>query len=298
MPDPVLGAAAGAGEGAGQNGQGASQGQGQAQSQEPKWLSYIPETEREEARKSYMLQADYTRKTQELGEKEKAWSTEREQLSRTNKEYLEGWQSSWNALEEARRKFAENPTQRNADKLRDAQDEAGEYFRDYHLMDGPAQGQHLAKYVGNQLTTYVQGLAQQFRDHYIKSLQEQQAYINNYFGTYLDAQQRFPGDAKQQRAYLENIYKVRSGDIDPRDLAAARVTAEQDRQALIDEGRKLGRAEAEQEWKNQNQFDLTGHGAPPRSPYQAPTGDPKSRQQALDQQITERFGAKVWNQVP
>ena len=48
--------------------------------QDPAWLSAVPEEHRAAVRDGYMLKSDYTQKTQALSEKEKGWSTEKEQL--------------------------------------------------------------------------------------------------------------------------------------------------------------------------------------------------------------------------
>src|SRR5215831_20594697 len=57
------------------------------QSQEPAWLSQIPEQHREEARKGYLLQSDYTKKTQDFSERQKQWDTEKADLQRRVDEY-------------------------------------------------------------------------------------------------------------------------------------------------------------------------------------------------------------------
>lgn len=299
MPDPILGTAAGATGQEGQQGAPQQQSQQQGQpsqqgSQEPKWLSYIPETEREDARKAYMLNSDYTKKTQELSERQKSWESEKETLSRQNKEYLEGWQNSYKHYEDLKAKFERNPTEQNRQNLQDAAAEQQKYWEGYEYLQPHEQAMKIAQYNHNLLNQQVAQYARAFQEHYQKQLQQQVEYINNYFGTYLDAQQRFPGNAVQQKAYLESIYKVRSGEIDPRELAAQRVTAEQDRQALIEEGRKLGVAEAENKFKTQNGFDLTGTGTP--QPYRPPAlGDRAAREQALNQAITQKFGSGVWS---
>lgn len=299
MPDPILGTAASATDPGQQGTPGQTQPQGQQgqpsqQGQDPAWLNAIQDQAmRDEARKSYMLHSDYTKKTQELGEQRKTWDSEREQMSRQNQEYLQGWRQSYDALQDAQKKFQENPTQRNAQNLQEAQAEQAEYWKDYEYMQPAQQGQHISKFVANQVNQYAQQVAQQFQQHYQNSLQQQQQYINNYFTTWLDAQQRFPGNVEQQKAYLKSVYEVSAGQIDPRELAYNRMTATSDRQALIDEGRKLGLAEAEQKAKTQNQFELNGSGAP--TPYRSPnTGDKKSREDALNQAITQKFGATVW----
>ena len=298
MPDPILGTAAGTTD-QGQQGQ-PQQGQQPANgttpaTTEPVWLNAIQDQSmREEAKKSYLLNSDYTKKTQELAEQRKSWESEKEALKRQNEEYLQGWKASWNAYEEAQKKYQQNPTAANAQNVRDLAQESNEYWEGYDLMDGPKQGKHVAQYTAQQVTQYVNQLAQKFNEAYQQDKKQHQAYMDNYFATYLDAQQKFPGNPEQQKAYLNAMYQVRSGQADPRELAYQQVIAPSERERLLEEGRKLGAAEAEQRLKNQQQFDMNGTGTP--QPYRhAPLADKKARDAELTQKITERFGFNVWN---
>src|SRR5574337_1844236 len=79
---------------AGTNPQGQqSQGQ-QQQGQEPKWLSYVPEAERKEARDGWMMQSDYTKKTSEFSEQKKAWEAERKQFQDNLAQYDAFWKQN------------------------------------------------------------------------------------------------------------------------------------------------------------------------------------------------------------
>jgi hypothetical protein len=295
MPDPILGTAANATDANQQGGtqQGQTAGtQQQNGSADPAWLNAIQDTTmRDEARKSYMLHSDYTKKTQEISEREKTWQQKEQELTRQNQEYLNGWRQSYGALEEAQRQYAQNPTRANAANVQEAQDE---YWANYDPLDGPKAGKHVGEYAVKHVTEYANRLAQKFQENYQQAMQQQQQYINNYFGTWLDAQQRFPGNVEQQRAYLQSMYQVQSGQIPANDIAFQRVNAETERQKLIEEGRKLGQAEAEQRLKNQNQFDMNGNGAPQGYRYQPPA-DKKARLDELNSKITERFGYQAWN---
>ena len=56
--------------------------------EEPKWLAAIgDEAMREEAKKSYLLNDDYTKKTQALSEEKKGWDTERTKYQDIEKNY-------------------------------------------------------------------------------------------------------------------------------------------------------------------------------------------------------------------
>lgn len=297
MPDPILGAAAGTTD-ANQQGsqqQGQQGGTGAAAPAEPAWLNAIQDKSmQDEARKSYMLNSDYTKKTQDFAEQRKTWDSEREGLKRQNEEYLQGWRTSYGALEKAQEAYARNPTERNAQQVRDAAQENQEYWEGYEVLDGPKQAQKVAQYSVQQVNQYVNQLAQRFQQAYEQSQQQQQAYINNYFTTWLDAVQKFPGDGEKAKAYLAAVYNVSAGKADPRELAYQQVMGPSDREKLLEEGRKLGAAEAEQRYKNQNQFDLNGTGTP--QPYRhAPLGDKKARDAELNQKITNQFGLGVWN---
>lgn len=249
---------------------------------------------REEAKKSYMLQSDYTKKTTDLAEQRKSWDSERDQLKRQNEEYLNGWRNTWSAYEKAQEAYQRNPTAQNAQNVRDAAQENQEFWEGYDLMDGPKQGKHVAQYSIQQVTQYVNQLAQKAAEAIQQGQQQNQQYINNYFTTWLDAVQKFPGDGEKAKQYLQAVYQVQSGQADPRALAFQQVTAPSEREKLLEEGRKMGAAEAEQRYKNQNQFDMNGTGAP--QPYRhAPLGDKKARDAELTQQITNKFGLGVWN---
>ncbi len=249
---------------------------------------------REEAKKSYLLHSDYTKKTQELGEQRKSWDTEKQQLTREKEEYLNGWKSTWDAYEKAQAAYQRNPTERNAQNVRDAAQESEEYWQGYDLMDGPKQGRHVAQYTVQQVTQYVNQLAQQAAAAIQQQQQQNQQYINNYFTTWLDATQKFPNDGEKAKQYLAAIYNVNAGKADPREIAYQQVMAPTEREKLLEEGRKLGAAEAEQRLKNQNQFDMNGNGGPQNYRYQPPA-DKKGREAELNQKITERFGMGVWN---
>jgi len=178
--------------------------------------------------------------------------------------------------------------------VRDLAEESNQYWEGYDLMDGPKQGKHVAQYTAQQVTQYVNQLAQKFNEAYQQDKKQHQAYMDNYFATYLDAQQKFPGNPEQQKAYLNAMYQVRSGQADPRELAYQQVMAPSERERLLEEGRKLGAAEAEQRLKNQQQFDMNGTGTP--QPYRhAPLADKKAREAELNQQLTAKFGASIWN---
>src|SRR3990167_8125607 len=68
---------------------------GEQQNQEPAWLAQIADPAlREQAKKEWMLQADYTRKTQDFAEKERAYQAQLQKLQEWEK-FGEQMQPNW-----------------------------------------------------------------------------------------------------------------------------------------------------------------------------------------------------------
>jgi hypothetical protein len=261
MPDPVVAGTenqqsnnAGGQGNANQNGQGGTNQQASQQVQDPKWLSYIPETEREDARKGYLMQSDYTKKTTEIADRQKAWDTEKAELSRLNNEYVTWWtgfkptfdtiNGNWDKIQKVLGGQAPAQTQQSPQQPEDP-------FRDYDLLPPVEQAKRIGEQVVAQhVTKALQAQEQKFN----QAFQQREQYYQNYLNIWTDAQERarknpdFP-----VREYLQQALEYSSGKGNPLEMAAMTVTKDSDLKKQQEQWDKAGYERAKLEFQNQQQ---------------------------------------------
>lgn len=224
---------------------------------EPAWLKHIPEQEREEAKKSWMLQSDYTKKTTEYAEGRKAWDSEKEKLLAAQKEMepvVEWYKSVYPKFKEHWDKIQpilfgqqqqQPPTQQNTSTAQP------DPFHDYDLLPAQEQAKRLADYVNNQ---YVSNAISQLEQKFQQELNNRTQFFNNYLGILTDAQQKaFTNPGFNMQEYIAKALELQSGKFNPLELAYNAVTSQGNLDKMQQEWLKKGKEEALLEMQNQNQ---------------------------------------------
>lgn len=245
-----------------QNGQAhGGQPDGQQQSQEPKWLSYIPEAEREEAKKGWMLQSDYSKKTGELAEQRKTYETAAERAKRVDEwekwhkesysPFIKQLEANWAKIEPILSGKVVEPKTQTADPNQNL----AQHFANWDVLPPEEQGKRLADFVNNQ---YVQTALQKQQEQYNQALQQQLGGLRQQFENYMnvlhDAYDKKFADPKFPiKDYLNKSLEIMYGKVDPRELAFQAITGPQQIETMKQEWLKKGREEAELEFKNKLQ---------------------------------------------
>jgi hypothetical protein len=248
----------------------ASTNQPAGQSSEPSWLSYVPDTEREEARKSYMLNKDYTEKTQSLSEQRKQWETEKQSLAEKAAQadqFTEWYQKSYTPFynqinskwEDIQKILTGQPAQTPQTNGTQQQQD---YFANWDLLPPTEQAKKQAEYIQN---TYLAQELQAQKQEFNQNLQQEKGYFTNFLNILVDAFDRKSKDSSLDlREFLTEAQNFQQGKGNPLELAYAKVTSEASRKALEDQWYKKGKEEALLEMQNQQQSSgaLNDRGVP------------------------------------
>jgi hypothetical protein len=190
------------------------------QSQEPAWMTHVPEQFRDEAKKSYLLQSDYTKKTQELADQRKSWESEQEKYKGYESK-LSNYDKWWNENSKTIELLQKNwdkvqpiltgqpaPTQDNAQPS---------HFRDYDILPPEEQAKRVAEYVQNQ---YVTKALEAQKQEYAATLAEKQSQMQNYLAILTDAFERKSQDPGLNiRDYIQKATEIASGKFNPMEMA-------------------------------------------------------------------------------
>lgn len=222
------------------------------QSQEPAWLKELPEQHREDAKKSYLLQADYSRKTQEIAEKQKSWEKERGELEARVKEYNEFSQAYtpfYTKLQQHWDKIAPILEGRQAPAAQSQTHE--DFFENYDVLPPQEQAKRLAEHVNNQ---YVTAQMAQLKQEFNQALAQREQYYSNYLNILTDAFERGRKDPNLNLPeYMSKAIQIQYGRENPLELAYTAVTADRTRKDLEEQFYKKGKEDALLEMQNKQQ---------------------------------------------
>jgi len=243
--------------GTGNTPQGQPQGQPSSQQpQEPAWLSAIPAEHREEARKGYLLQSDYTKKSQEISERQKAWDTERADLQKRVDEYnsfaqqyqpfYQRLQANWDRIGP----ILEGREQVQQQDFQMRRGEAGKYEYDQRALEVAEQGVWDA--VGQtHLQHLVLPLLQAQEQRLNQALAQREQYYANYLNILTDAFERGRRDPNLDLPeYMRKAISIQYGKENPLELAYSAVTSERTRRQIEEDAYARGKQDAALELQN------------------------------------------------
>lgn len=263
------------------------------QQQEPQWLSAIAdETMRAEARKGYMQERDYTQGKQNLAKERETFDTDRKSWDEgkgkveTEAKQYRDWYSQqyqpfyqrltphWddiNAVLEGQAKVVRNgqaATPQGAALPEGQNGQANipqDYWNNYDMLTPQEQAVR-------QQQAMVQYALQPAIQQQQQAIQQQQQALQQAINQQFTERDKIYMDVLQKTrenpdlpltTYLENLYKVRNGGMDPNEMAYSVTMAETDKKKLEEDAYKRGRADQEQEFKNQQQTPgALGQGTP------------------------------------
>lgn len=236
---------------AGNNPQGTQQ-----QGQDPAWFQHIPDQYREEAKKSYLLHSDYTKKSQELSEQRKQWESEQQKYKDyeqkvssydkwwgDNKSTFEAIQKNWERIAPILQGQAVN-TQNPQNNGQSSQN----YFENWDVLPAQEQAQRLAEYVASN--HLQKGLsAQEQKINQLLAQKEQQ--IQNYLAILTDAYgKKFENPSLNIPEYIKKATEYSYGQFNPMDLAYQSMTGPASLEKMKEEWLAKGREEARLEAQN------------------------------------------------
>jgi hypothetical protein len=252
-----------------ENGQASNNQQQTCQDSEPRWLSYIPESERKEAREGWLRDADYRKKTMEIGERERTWETEKQSLAEKaaqadqfTKWYQESYTPFYNQINSKWEDIQKVLTGQPATAPQTNGNQQQDYFANYDLLPPTEQAKRQAEYIQNN---YLAQALQAQKQEFTQNLQQEKGYFTNFLNILVDAFDRKSNDPSLDlRAFLTEANNFQQGKGNPLELAYAKVTSETSRKALEDQWYKKGKEEALLEMQNQQQSNgaLNDRGVP------------------------------------
>jgi hypothetical protein len=234
--------------------------QTQQSDQEPKWLSSIQNpTEREEAKKSYLLHSDYTKKTQTIADERKTWDTEKQKLQadtqKWNDWYQQQYQPFYTLYQKNKPQIDAILSGQAATQQQQAQSQnnanQSDPFENYDLLPPQEQAKRLADYVGNQvLSQQLQAMEQKM----VQALNQKEQFFANYLTILTDAYGRkFQNPDLDMNQYIQKALEISQGKFNPLEQAYQTVTSESSQKRMQEDWMKKGREEAALEYKNQQQ---------------------------------------------
>ena len=225
---------------------------------------------REEAKKSYLLDKDYTQKTQTLADEKKTWAEKETKYQDIEKNYntMNTWYQKdymplhdllapkWNEVNAYLHGQAALPAQTaGTTPSTNSQDP----FEGYDLLSGTEQANKMAGYLK---TTYFDPELKKERENTLKiadqARQEVAGFIQRYNGIHADAYQIALREQKEGREfpiqkYVDEQLKILNGQIDAPALAFQKVTGDHRQKDLEKQWYEQGKKDREQEYLNQQQ---------------------------------------------
>lgn len=295
MPDPVTNPN---GNGGQANSAAANNPQGQQsqQPQEPAWLNAVPEQFKEQAKKEYLLQSDYTKKTSELAEQRKSWEEKEKQWAAKDKEWREfdvqyrplhqQLQKHWDkiapilngAAEAAHLAAQQNANTNNPDP-----------FDELDLLPAKEQAKRIADFVGKQNSGAVIDAVTKLKEEFQQTINAHAQAFKNYLAIQTDAYNRkFQNPDMDLNAYLQKALEYQNGQVNPLEAAYSAVTSEATTKKMQDEWYKKGKEEGLLEARNQT---VTNGGLRSGSPIPVFGAQPMSRAQVAEAVRNEQIKA-------
>lgn len=234
-----------------------NQGQGNGTDNEPKWLSAIQDQAlRDEAKKGWMMEADYRKKTSELSEQRKQWETKeadyKKQVDQFN-EFYRNYEpirqklvSNWDkvqAILEGKEVAPQKPT------------DPDDPWKGFDLLDVTQQAQRIADYnAKHHLTPALEAVEKKI----LGEIAKREELFKRHFGVFSDAFAKVQENPKlpfkdllQKAIEVQNEWQ--NGRINPLDYAASQLTQGDTLEAMKQEWMKKAREEAMREFQNQHQ---------------------------------------------
>lgn len=222
--------------------------------QEPTWFQNVPEQYREEARTGWLRQQDYTKKTQEIADRQKAWETEKSELQRTVDQF-QNFQKEYEPFRSL--------LQKNWDRIspilygqqqaqQPAQSQDGNKQWDFHpaalsILEQPAWDNVGQYYQARYFNPVIEALKNEFN----QALARREQYYQNYLGVMTDAYNRkFADPGLDIVAYMKKALDIQSGKENPMELAYASMTSVDKLKAAEEAAYRRGREDFETEIKN------------------------------------------------
>ena len=268
------------------------QGGGELIVEDPKWLSQISDVGmREEAKKSYLLEKDYTQKSQALADEKKGWAEKETKYQEISKNYdtMNGWYQKdympfharftpekWKAVDAYLNGQGVLPTNANV-----APTNSPDPWEGYDLLSGSEQAVKMADHLR---TTIFEPELKKERENTLKIAQDARTEV----ATFMQSYNRINNDAvqialKEQaegrvfpiQEYVEEQLKILNGEIDAPALAFQKVTGDHRQKDLEKQWYDKGKADREQEYVNHRQ----NPGALLNSTIPTFPGTPKTREE-------------------
>jgi hypothetical protein len=236
---------------------GNQQQQQQQQQQEPAWLQYVPEQHRESAKKDYLLQSDYTRKTQEYAEKQKAWEKERsdwEERSKSWDSFLQQYTPLREKLQAHWEKIAPILNGQQQQALANQQQQVPnneDYWQNYDVLPPAEQAKRVAEYSYNN---HVRNNLEKFFQDFNQGVSKREQFYQNYLKVLTKAiTQKIKNPELDIDAYMARANEIQAGRVDPLDIAYGDVTSEATKKQIEEAAYERGRKDREEEFKNSQQ---------------------------------------------
>jgi len=267
-------------------------------STEPAWITHVPEQYREDAKKSYMLEADYRKKTSELSEQRKSWEEKEKQYAEKDKnwnQFYEQYQPFKATLEKHWDRIAPI-LQGVAQQQQAAQTQSQtptDLFENYDLLPPTEQAKRVAERVQQELSQAYDKRFTDYRQETAREIALRENAFKNYLAVLTDAYgKKFQNPELDLNAYLQKALEYQNGNINPLEAAYSAVTSEATQKRQQEEWMKKGREEALLEQQNRQQPT----GAMHNSMIPNFTAKPASRQQVQEAVRNESLKAgRTWS---
>jgi len=238
--------------------------------EDPKWLAAIgDEGMREEAKKAWMKNEDYTSKTTAIAEERKAWETERTKYQDIEKNYntMNSWYKTdympfharftpekWKVVDAYLN--GQGTLSANANT---APTNSQDPFEGYDLLSGSEQAVKMADHLNKTVfEPRLEANNKQWQEWATKKEQDMIGFLQRYNGINNDAVQIALKEQAEGRVfpiqeYVEEQLKILNGQIDAPALAFQKVTGDHRAKDLEKQWYDKGKADREQEYVNQQQ---------------------------------------------
>lgn len=249
----------------------------------------------EALKNEYLPKADFTKATQAKADEMKAIQEKLAAQETENKRYMEWYYTKYEPwAAQVKEELAKRQNPAKPDPANPANPN-GNWYENWDALTPAQQAQELHKQQIAALNQNFGTWTQQFQQSLNTQLQEREKYYQDYLSLYIDANEkkRQNPDLDIQK-YMTRALELKTGKANPLETAYTLETLEEEKKKWLEQGRALGKQDAETEYKAKRPaLEPTTLGSGPE-PFKPAVVKKEDRMAELKAKVGEKFGPQIW----
>lgn len=250
----------------------------------------------EALKNEWLPKGDFTKAQQAKADELKAIQEKNVAMETENKRFMEWyygtyepWKQQVTPILQRYGNANQNP---NPGNPASGQPQGGQnWYENWDVLTPQQQAQALQQ----QQIAYTNQLAQNFGQQFNQSIQAMNSAFDQRWAVYIDAIERGRKNPDLDiQPLLEKAKQYKVGEFNPLDLAQRELLADKEKEKWLQQGRDLGKQDAETEFKaKRSPVDSSSFGDGPE-PFKPAIVKKEDRMAELKTKVGEKFGPQVW----